>query len=153
MADLDLKYTAVVTADDGRTGRAVSDDGALDLTLTPPATVLNKVPAMRSTVPETTGTPGTNPEQLLAAAYASNFHGALGAVGKAAGLDTTDSTVTASVGLGKYPDGAMGFTLELCVSVPRVDAETALKMAEGAATIDAFVTALKGNIDVKLSVA
>ncbi|MGW5697851.1 hypothetical protein ACWEWX_45650, partial [Streptomyces asiaticus] len=51
MADLDVKYIGVATADDGRDGRVVSDDGVLDLTVTPPPGVLYKVEQMRSVAP------------------------------------------------------------------------------------------------------
>ncbi len=53
-------YTAVATAS-GRDGRAVSSDGRLDVTLTPPGQ---------------DGT-GTNPEQLFAAGYAACFASAM----------------------------------------------------------------------------
>ncbi len=62
----DTLYTAVATATgDGRAGgRAVSDDGQLDVTLA---------------VPRQMGGPGggTNPEQLFAAGWSSCFHSAL----------------------------------------------------------------------------
>ncbi|GAA0906121.1 MULTISPECIES: Ohr family peroxiredoxin [Streptomyces violaceusniger group] len=153
MADLDIKYIGVATADDGRDGRVVSDDGVLDLTVTPPPGVLYKVEQMRSVAPEATNEPGTNPEQLLAAGYCTSFHGALGAIAKQAGVDVTDSKVTAKVAVGKLPDRNMGFYLELCVSVPKVDDATALELAEYAQQIDPYLIAMKGNADIRLTTA
>jgi osmotically inducible protein OsmC len=152
MADLDIKYTGVATADDGRIGRVISDDGVIDMPLTTPETVFYKVAQMRSDTPGDAG-PGTNPEQLLAAGYATSFHGAMGAIAKQAGLDVTDSTVTAKVAVGKYPDGNMGFTLEFCVSVPKVDREDALTIAGYAQQIDPYLVALGDNVDIRLTTA
>ncbi|MGX1914115.1 Ohr family peroxiredoxin [Streptomyces phaeochromogenes] len=151
MADLDIKYIGVATADDGREGRVVSDDGVLDLPVTPPPGVLYKVKQMRSVAPEEAERTGTNPEQLLAAGYSTSFHGALGAVAKQAGLDVTDSRVTAKVAVGKLPDGGMGFYLELCVDVPEVDDATALMLAGYAQQIDPYLIAMKGNADIRLT--
>ena len=53
-------YTAVATATGGRDGRARSDDGQLDLTISPPRALGGA------------GT-GTNPEQLFASGYAACF--------------------------------------------------------------------------------
>ena len=151
MSDLDIKYIGVATADDGREGRVVSDDGVLDLSVTPPPGVLYKVKQMRSVASGAAGGTGTNPEQLLAAGYSTSFHGALGAVAKQAGLDVTDSKVTAKVAVGKLPDGGMGFYLELCVDVPAVDDATALMLAEYAQQIDPYLIAMKGNADIRLT--
>jgi organic hydroperoxide reductase OsmC/OhrA len=52
-------YTATATADGGRQGRSVSDDGRLDVTLSSPASMGGD------------DGPGTNPEQLFAAGYAA----------------------------------------------------------------------------------
>ena len=80
-------YTAAATAN-GREGRAVSSDGQLDLTLAfPPALGGNGK--------------GTNPEQLFAAGYAACFASALGAVGRAAKVDTGEVSVTAEVSLNR----------------------------------------------------
>ncbi len=94
----DTLYTAVATATgDGRAGgRAVSDDGQLDVTLA---------------VPRAMGGPGggTNPEQLFAAGWSSCFHSALKMVAAQRKVPVTDSAVVAEVDL--VPNGDGGFSL------------------------------------------
>ena len=60
-------YTARARTTGGRDGASRTDDGRLDIRLSPPGTA---------------GT-GTNPEQLFAAGYSACFIGALRAVGGA----------------------------------------------------------------------
>ena len=64
---VDVVYTAVATAENGRDGRVASDDGKLDVVVNPPK--------------EQGGSgAGTNPEQLFAAGYSACFQGALWAL-------------------------------------------------------------------------
>src|SRR5918998_1374295 len=90
--DIDVKYTAVATAENGRDGRVASDDGKLDVVVNPPK--------------EMGGSgAGTNPEQLFAAGYSACFQGALGVVARQEQADVSGSTVTAEVGIGKNAEG------------------------------------------------
>jgi lipoyl-dependent peroxiredoxin len=149
---LDIKYTGVATAEDGRNGRVYSDDGKLDLIVTPPPGVLYKIQPLKSDRDGTPPVEGTNPEQLFAAAYSACFHGALGAVANAGELDITDSQVTAKVSVGKDAEGGMGLQVELCVLIPTLDKEMAMKVAEVAHTLCPFSLATRGNIHVDLTV-
>src|SRR6188472_1546732 len=116
---VDVLYTAVATAENGRDGRVASDDGKLDVVVNPPK--------------ELGGSgAGTNPEQLFAARYSAGFQSALGVVARRAGADVTGSKVTARVGLGKTAGGGFGLTAELIVSIPTVDAATARDLVEQA---------------------
>ncbi|MBC7312280.1 MAG: organic hydroperoxide resistance protein, partial [Rhizobium sp.] len=60
-----ILYTAQASATGGRSGRAVSDNGVLDVTLTTPKELGGD------------GATGTNPEQMFAAGYSACFLGAL----------------------------------------------------------------------------
>jgi osmotically inducible protein OsmC len=82
-----LYATTAHATGDGRNGHVQSDDGFVDADVRMP-------PAL--------GGPGgaTNPEQLFAAGYAACFHSALRLVAGQAGVDTTDSAVSATVHLG-----------------------------------------------------
>lgn len=161
MSSLDIRYTAAATADDGRDGRVTTDDGALDLQISPPDGVDYKVKSMRRDLASAPGAVQddlpvnlvSNPEQLFAAGYSASFHGALGAVAVVAGLDVRGSTVTAKVGLGKDENEGLGLAIELCVSVPGVDEATVRKLARYAHQIDPYSIAMRGNIDVTLTVA
>src|SRR5687768_4276736 len=68
-------YTATATATSGREGRAKSDDGLLDVSLTPPRALGGS------------GT-GTNPEQLFAAGYSACFGSAVAHVARSQKLAT-----------------------------------------------------------------
>lgn len=130
-------YTARALATGGRSGHAVTDDGLLDVHLRPPKEL---------------GGPGgdTNPEQLFAAAYAACFQSALGAAGRRAGVDTSDSLVEADVSLGTTADGEYGLAVTLKVSIPGVPADTAARVADAAQQSCPYSRATQGNIEVTL---
>ncbi|WP_055539986.1 organic hydroperoxide resistance protein, partial [Streptomyces neyagawaensis] len=116
---MDALYTAVATATHGREGRAVTNDGKLDLGLALPVELGGNGQ-------------GTNPEQLFAAGYAACFASALGLVGRAAKVDVSEAAVTAEVGIGKQGEGfALKATLR--VELPdSVDEATGRKLVEQA---------------------
>src|SRR4051794_5591106 len=88
-------YTAHATANAGRDGRVSTDDGALDLAVSPPK-ALGGAGA------------GTNPEQLFAAGYAACFGSAVMHVARAQKIKAGPVSIQAHVSLG--PKGA-GFGL------------------------------------------
>ncbi|MDH6133351.1 osmotically inducible protein OsmC [Kitasatospora sp. MAA4] len=134
---MDALYTAVATAN-GREGRTVSSDGRLDLQLAFPQALGGNGE-------------GTNPEQLFAAGYAACFASALGAIGRAAKVDTKDASVTAEVGIGKDGDDGFGLTVTLRVELPdalQTDAGRAL--VEQAHAYCPYSKAIRGNIPAVL---
>ncbi|MFJ2953772.1 organic hydroperoxide resistance protein [Streptomyces sp. NBC_00669] len=136
---VDVLYTAVATAENGRDGRVASDDGKLDVVVNPPK--------------EMGGSgAGTNPEQLFAAGYSACFQGALGVVARQAKADISGSRVTAKVGIGKVESGGFGLTVEIAVSIPKVDEATAKDLVEKAHQVCPYSNATRGNVDVRLSV-
>src|SRR6187431_1807440 len=78
-------YTAHVSVEGGRSGTAVSDDGALNLKLKPPGAAGD---------PE-----ATNPEQLFAAGYAACYQSALMSIAGMRDIDASASVVDAEVSL------------------------------------------------------
>ncbi|MFF3753811.1 organic hydroperoxide resistance protein [Streptomyces sp. NPDC002018] len=138
--NIDVLYTAVATAENGRDGRVSSDDGKLDVVVNPPK--------------EMGGSgAGTNPEQLFAAGYSACFQGALGVVARREKADISGSTVTAKVSIGKTEAGGFGLEVELTASIPNVDAATAKDLLEKAHQVCPYSNATRGNIKVELSVA
>ncbi|MET3973873.1 organic hydroperoxide resistance protein [Cellulosimicrobium sp. 4261] len=134
----DTLYTAVATATgDGRAGgRAVSDDGQLDVTLA---------------VPRAMGGlgGGTNPEQLFAAGWSSCFHSALKMVAAQRKVPVTDSAVVAEVDL--VPNGDGGFSLGATLHVELgggVTQDLAEELAEAAHAVCPYSLATRGNIPV-----
>jgi osmotically inducible protein OsmC len=135
---LDVLYTAVATAENGRDGRVATDDGKLDVVVSPPA--------------ELGGSgSGTNPEQLFAAGYSACFQSALGAVARARKADITGSRVTARVGIGKTPDGGYGLTVDLAVLLPALDEAAAKELVDQAHEVCPYSNATRGNIAVNLT--
>ncbi|WP_149829920.1 organic hydroperoxide resistance protein [Streptomyces tailanensis] len=134
---MDALYTAVATATHGREGRAVTNDGKIDLALSMPVELGGNGQ-------------GTNPEQLFAAGYAACFGSALGLVGRAAKVDVSDAAVTAEVGIGKQGDGfALAVTLR--VELPdTVDEATGRKLVEQAHQVCPYSNATRNNIPVEL---
>jgi osmotically inducible protein OsmC len=134
---MDALYTAVATATHGREGRAVTNDGKIDLALAMPVELGGDGQ-------------GTNPEQLFAAGYAACFGSALGLVGRQAKVDVSDAAVTAEVGIGKQGEG-FGLKVTLRVELPdTLDEATGRKLVEQAHQVCPYSNATRGNIDVDL---
>ncbi|MEU6528422.1 organic hydroperoxide resistance protein [Streptomyces sp. NPDC046928] len=134
---MDALYTAVATATHGRDGRAVSNDGRIDVKLAPPVELGGNGE-------------GTNPEQLFAAGYAACFGSALGVVGRQAKVDVSEAAVTAEVGIGKQGEG-FALKVTLRVELPdTLDEPTGRKLVEQAHQVCPYSNATRGNIDVDL---
>jgi lipoyl-dependent peroxiredoxin len=137
---LKILYTAEALATgEGRDGHGRSSDGVLDVTL--------------STPKELGGAGGgTNPEQLFAVGYAACFHSALRVVAGQQKADVSDSAVGARVSLGSTDNGAFGLAVDLEITLPNVDHDTAQKLAEAAHQVCPYSNATRGNIAVTLTV-
>ncbi len=133
-------YTAEALATgEGRDGHGRTSDGKVDVTLSIPK--------------EMGGTGvGTNPEQLFAIGYAACYHSALRLVARQQKADVSDSAVGAKVTLGSNDDGAFGLAVELEITLPNVDPDTAQQLAEAAHQVCPYSNATRGNIDVKLTI-
>ena len=130
-----VMYTAKAHTTGGRDGASRSDDGRLNIKLSPP------------------GTPGdgTNPEQLFAAGYSACFIGALKAVaGKMKVTLPAETAVDAEVDLGPIP-GAYGIAARLNVSLPGLDRESAQAVLDAAHKVCPYSNATRGNIDVTIT--
>ncbi|ROO89360.1 Ohr subfamily peroxiredoxin [Actinocorallia herbida] len=130
-------YTAIATAS-GRDGRAVTNDGLLDVTLARPKELGGDGA-------------GTNPEQLFAAGYAACFASAMNLVAGKLGLDVSEASVTAEVGL--KPNGSGGFGLEVALRAELPDAlseEDGTRLLEATHQVCPYSNATRGNIPVSL---
>jgi len=128
-------YTARVHTRGGRDGEARSDDGRLQIRLTPP------------------GAPGegSNPEQLFAAGWSACFIGALRHAANARKQEfPADTAVDAEVEL---MHGENGFFLRahLAVHLPGLDTELAQRLVDAAQQSCPYSKALRGNVAVTLS--
>ena len=132
-------YTAIATATSGRDGRATSDDGLLDVALTPPRALGGN------------GT-GTNPEQLFAAGYAACFGSALSLIARQQKISTGPVSVTAQVSLGTVGQG-FGIAVVLEVSIADLPRDQAQALVEQAHQVCPYSNATRGNIEVELKLA
>lgn len=133
-------YTAHAHTTGGREGRSVSDDGMLDVKLSPPKAMGGAGNA-------------TNPEQLFAAGYSACFMGAMKHV---AGMKKiavpADASIDASVDIGPIPAG-FGIAARLVVSLPGMDRAVAQDLLDAAHQVCPYSNATRGNIDVTLTLA
>ena len=134
-----IYQTAATSTGEGRNGRSRSVDGILDVTLATPKELGGEGG-------------GTNPEQLFAAGYAACFHSALKLVARRMRVPVEDSAVTAEVGLVKQ---GIGFVLQVAVEVelPGVDDAVAKQLVDTAHQVCPYSAAIRGNVDVQVSVA
>lgn len=133
-------YTAQATATGGRDGRAVSSDNVLNIQLSTPKELGGG------------GGPGTNPEQLFAAAYSACFIGAMKFVaGKEKIALPADTSITGRVGIGPLPTG-FGIQAELRIKAPGVPRDQLQALVEKAHVVCPYSNATRGNIDVSLVV-
>ena len=137
MTKLDkVLYTARAHTTGGRDGASRTDDGRLDIKLSPPAQ---------------SGS-GTNPEQLFAAGYSACFIGAMKAVAARTKAPLpADVAIDAEVDLGPTP-GAYGIAVRMKVSLPGMERAAAQALVDAAHQVCPYSNATRGNIDVTISV-
>lgn len=131
-------YTAKAVANGGREGGARSSDGLLDVRLAPPREL---------------GGPGgaTNPEQLFAAGYSACFLSALKHVASRQKIAVPASAaVNGEVDIG--PAGAgFGLQVRLAVDLPGMDRTVAQGLVDTAHQVCPYSNAVRGNIEVTLT--
>lgn len=133
-----ILYTTSATAHAGRNGQVTTDDKKLDVALSYPK--------------EMGGTgSATNPEQLFAAGYAACFSNAILHVARENKSAIKSAPTTATVGIGA--NGNNGFALTVALSV-ELDLEqtAAIELVRAAHQVCPYSNAVRGNIDVKLTV-
>ncbi|MFA6125162.1 MAG: organic hydroperoxide resistance protein [Sphingomonas sp.] len=134
-------YHTKVTAVGGRGGTVRSEDGLLDLQLALPTSLGGKGGA-------------TNPEQLFAAGYAACFGNAVIHVtrGKTEKVKDGDIVVAAEVGLSPNASGGFVLSVALDVTITGLDQASAEAIVAAAHAVCPYSNAVKGNIDVKITV-
>lgn len=131
-------YSTTATSWGGREGRAATDDGRLDVTLSSPAGMGGD------------DGPGTNPEQLFAAAWASCFHGALKAVARLEKIALGDSAVTVDLSISGEFVAGLNLTAKIQAELEGVSEEDAQVLINKAHEKCPYSRATRGNVDVLL---
>src|ERR1700741_4573913 len=103
-----ILYTGKTHTAGGRDGTARSDDGQLEIKLSPPG-------SQRA---------GTNPEQLFAAGWSACFEGAIGVVGQKRKIAVSELAIDAEVNL-HLAGGEYSLSARLNVSLPGLDRDVA----------------------------
>jgi len=133
-----ILYTAKTHTVGGRDGRAVSDDGLLNVQLDPPKSLGGKGTA-------------TNPEQLFAAGYSACFLSAIKFVaGQKKIAVPADASIDAAVDIGPIPQG-FGLRVELAINLPGMERQFAEDLVNAAHQACPYSNATRGNIDVVLT--
>lgn len=135
-------YSTKAVAIGGRAGTVRSEDGILSLQLALPRELGGKGGA-------------TNPEQLFAAGYAACFENAV--IHHARNLATKvrddDIEVTATVSLSPNASGGFALSVALDVVITGLDQAAAEAIVQAAHAICPYSNAIKGNVDVAISVS
>ncbi|WP_353808784.1 organic hydroperoxide resistance protein [Agromyces sp. SYSU T00194] len=132
-------YTAHAAVSGGRNGHGRTDDGHLDVDLRRPGAMGGEGGA-------------TNPEQLFAVGYGACFEGALATAARRRRVDVGTTGVDAMVELHSNDDGSFRIEVALDIEIPIEDAALARSLAEEAHRLCPYSNALRGNVDVALSV-
>ena len=132
-------YTAEAHVTGGRVaGHGRTSDGVLEVDLRTP--------------PEMGGDgDGTNPEQLFAVGYAACFEGALAAVARREKLEVGDVAIDSKVMLVAAEERTFTIAVELAVTLPSVEGESAVELVRAAHRVCPYSNATRGKIDVTLS--
>ncbi|WP_350339609.1 OsmC family protein [Gordonia sp. (in: high G+C Gram-positive bacteria)] len=131
-------YTGGASTDDARVGNVKAHSGIFTLPFIPP------IPGPWD------GREGTNPEELLAAAWAICFHGLLAASLRDRGADSSGSAVNVSVTLGQSEGGVLGLAAEIVGIAPEVGAALLTSALNEAYKRCPFCQAMDGNIRVNI---
>lgn len=133
-------YAARTHTTGGRDGRAVSDDGRLDVQLNPPKSLGGNGTA-------------TNPEQLFAAGYSACFLSAIKFVATQKKIEVpANASIDAVVEIGPIAQG-FGLRVELAVSLPGLERGFAQDLVAAAHQVCPYSNATRGNIEVALTLA
>jgi len=130
-------YTAKTVTVGGReNGQSRSSDGHLDIKLSTPGT---------------DGT-GTNPEQLFAAGWSACFEGAMGIGARKMRVSLPANTsIAAEVDLMFDKNSGLSLRARLNVSIPDLDREIAQKLIDFAHDNCPYSKAIRGNVDVMIT--
>ncbi|HWU02442.1 MAG TPA: organic hydroperoxide resistance protein [Novosphingobium sp.] len=134
-------YSTAASASGGRDGRVRTADGSLNVWLDMPLELGGRGH-------------GNNPEQLFAAGYSACFLSAMKSV--AGSLDMkvpAETTVTATVGIGPLATKGFGLSIALSVDLPGLERAAAQRLIEAAHEVCPYSNAVRGNIDVALTLA
>lgn len=135
---METLYTSTVSSVGGRDGDVKSLDGILEMDLRRPTEMHGEG-----------GKP--NPEMLFAAAYSACYNGALMAVAERRKIILPEHAVEVSISLNKDGNN-MFLSGRIVVKAPGMEHEQLQQLAETAHAVCPYSKAVKGNMDMEVSV-
>ncbi|MDQ0875881.1 osmotically inducible protein OsmC [Paenibacillus sp. V4I3] len=132
-------YTATVNVKGGRDGKAVSNDGNLNLDLRYPKELGGNGA-------------GTNPEQLFAAGFAACFEGAMGTILRKKNIKAEGITIVSNVTLGKDASDGYVLAMNMDITISGVETSVAEEIVAEAHLVCPYAKATRGNIEVVTNV-
>lgn len=137
---MEILYSEKATTKGGRNGHGETEDGKVKVDFSLPKQLGGA------------GGAGATPEHLFAIGYSSCFGSALQYVAGMQKKRLTDINVSANVGIGRNEGGALGFSIQLEVSLPEVSREEAEKLVGAAHQVCPYSAAIRGNVPVTITV-
>lgn len=134
-------YEAKAKTVGGRMGHVKTSDGLID---------------MKLSLPKGLGGPTddlANPEQFFAAGYSACFGSALDFAAGEKKLTLKDASVEATVGIGKNDAGGFALKVKLVADLPGVEKALAQELLDRAHEVCPYSNAVRGNVEVDLSLA
>lgn len=138
--ELEVLHAATVKVTGGRHGRAAAPAGGLVLTLDDPRELGGRGA-------------GTNPEQLLAAAFGASFGSALDLEARQIGCVLDPLHVTAIVTFGHGDEGCFAIAVELQCQLPMLPRATAERLLQAARAACPYCRMVRGNLDLVILLA
>lgn len=135
---MDLIYKTRVFTQGGRNGRVQSEDGQLKLDLAAPKEMGGSKP-------------GSNPEQLFAAAWAACFESSVRHIARADRLPMKGCMVEAEISLFKNFEEAYRMSIRFTAILHGIDQPTADSLVERALKVCPYTDATKNNVTVSAS--
>ncbi|WP_288426525.1 Ohr family peroxiredoxin [uncultured Spirosoma sp.] len=135
---METLYTSTVSSVGGRDGDVKSLDGILEMDLRRPTEMHGEG-----------GKP--NPEMLFAAAYSACYNGALMAVAERRKIILPEHAVEVSISLNKDGNN-MFLSGRIVVKAPGMEHEQLQQLAETAHAVCPYSKAVKGNMEMDISV-
>lgn len=135
---METLYTSTVSSVGGRDGDVKSLDGILEMDLRRPTEMHGEG-----------GKP--NPEMLFAAAYSACYNGALMAVAERRKIILPEHAVEVSISLNKDGNN-MFLSGRIVVKAPGMEHEQLQQLAETAHAVCPYSKAVKGNMEMEISV-
>ncbi|HAZ7572146.1 organic hydroperoxide resistance protein [Legionella sp. PATHC032] len=133
-------YTTIAKTHGGRNGRVETTDGLLKLDLAMPIELGGKGGA-------------TNPEQLFAAGYAACFESAIRHVANVQKISLEDVSMTSEVSLYTTPEKSFKLGVALQAYITGLNQNEAEELVAKAHEVCPYSNAIRGHVDVKLSVS